>query len=95
MRTTHTFVELEVSPAAYREIRAKLLAADYGHCFDIGDREQTGTGPIDMTGIAVIPAPYTRCGACGAVVREVGPGNYECDCSSVNDQRTTETEEES
>jgi hypothetical protein len=55
LRTTHTYVELEISEAAYKEIRTKLLAA-YLHCFEIGDRDEDGSGPIDMSGIAVIPA---------------------------------------
>lgn len=52
---THTYVELEISEAAYKEIRAKLIAADYFHCFEVRDKGEQGTGPIDLTGIAVIP----------------------------------------
>ena len=37
---------LELSEAAYREIREKMEAAGYGHCFMPG-------GEIDMQGIAV------------------------------------------
>lgn len=33
MRATHTFAELEISSAAYDEIRAKLEAAGYQHAF--------------------------------------------------------------
>jgi len=47
LRVTYTFVALEVSAAAYEEIRAKLEAADYGHCF-------TEAGEIDMHGIALV-----------------------------------------
>ena len=47
LRVTHTFVTLEVSAAAYEEIRAKLAAADYDHCFMEG-------GEIDMHGIALV-----------------------------------------
>lgn len=47
LRTTHTYVELDLSPAAYDEIRAKLEAAGYDHCFIRG--EET----IDMHGLAV------------------------------------------
>lgn len=46
IRQTHTVVELEISAAAYDEIRRKLEDADYDHCF-------VGGGLIDMTGIAV------------------------------------------
>jgi hypothetical protein len=42
-------VILEVSPAVYEEIRLKLIAADYRHCFN----EQSGKEVIDMTGIAL------------------------------------------
>lgn len=52
-RSTHTFVTLEISRAAYDEIRSKLAAADYGHCF-IDDNT------VDMTGIAVQPAEAPR-----------------------------------
>lgn len=52
---THTYVELEVSEAAYKEIRAKLREADYTHCFEVRDTAADGTGPMDMSGIAVIP----------------------------------------
>ena len=47
MRSTHTYAILEVSPAAHAEIKAKLLAADYGHAI-AGDT-------IDMHGIALEP----------------------------------------
>jgi hypothetical protein len=52
LRTTHTYVELEVSESTYKEIREKLLLADYHHCFEVRDH---GTGPIDMHGLALIP----------------------------------------
>lgn len=49
IRTTHTYAVLDVSPAAYGEIRAKLEAADYQHAF-----HQTDAGMvIDMHGIAL------------------------------------------
>jgi hypothetical protein len=54
LRQTHTYVLLPLSPAAYREIRAKLLEAGYGHAFhDVGTFEEV----IDMHGIAVQRAP--------------------------------------
>jgi hypothetical protein len=43
---THTFVLMELSDAAYAEIKAQMEAAGYQHAFD----EQ---GNIDMHGIAV------------------------------------------
>lgn len=45
---------LEVSKAAFDEIKAKLQEADYTHCFD-GDR-------IDMYGIALVAAGDGRDG---------------------------------
>lgn len=50
MRTTHTFVELEVSAAVYDEIAAKLREADYDHAFI---QERDGSVVIDMHGIAL------------------------------------------
>ncbi|HTH42906.1 MAG TPA: hypothetical protein VL498_07060 [Terracidiphilus sp.] len=60
LRTTHTYVKLEVCEPAYREIRAKLFAAGYSHAFEVGDSKEHGRGPIDMTGIAVIPEPMKK-----------------------------------
>ena len=49
IRQTHTYAVLEVSPAAYREIRGALEAAGYAHAF-----HQGGDGEvIDMHGIAL------------------------------------------
>jgi hypothetical protein len=45
-RQTHTFVELELSPAAYDEIRLKLERAGYQHAF-------IDHNTIDMHGLAV------------------------------------------
>lgn len=52
MRNTHTWAALELSRSAYDEIHAKLMAAGYRDCFEVGNMEN---GPIDMYGIAVIP----------------------------------------
>jgi hypothetical protein len=50
LRQTHTYAILEVSPATYREIRAKLLSVDYGHAI----QHERGDGEvIDMHGIAL------------------------------------------
>jgi hypothetical protein len=46
IRQTHTFAELDVSPSAYDEIRAKLEEAGYEHAF-IGS-------VIDMHGIGLV-----------------------------------------
>lgn len=66
LRTTHTFVSLEISPAAYDEIRAKLLEAGYEDTF-IDERT------VDMHGIGVtrgyenIPIDVeVHCQKCGA-----------------------------
>lgn len=44
---THTYATLEVSAAAYDEVKSRLLAVDYGHT--INDE-----GEIDMHGIALV-----------------------------------------
>lgn len=49
IRTTHTYVVLEVSAAAYEEIKAKLAAAGYEDQF----HEEDGETLIDMHGIAI------------------------------------------
>lgn len=46
VRNTHTYVILELSQAAFDEIKRKLEAAEYQHAFMPG-------GEIDMHGIAV------------------------------------------
>jgi hypothetical protein len=55
IRQTHTYAEFELSKAAYDEIATKLLAAGYGHAFEIGAMIEVGKdcGPIDMHGIGV------------------------------------------
>jgi hypothetical protein len=50
MRVTHTYVVLEISPAAFAEIESKLKAAGYEHTFH-EDREHGSL--IDMHGIAL------------------------------------------
>ena len=54
MRSTHTYVLLALSEAAYEEIRAKLEAAGYQHAFHEND-ECPASPVIDMHGIAVVP----------------------------------------
>lgn len=48
MRSTHTYVILELSESAYREIREKLESAGYQHAI-------ASNGTIDMHGIGVAP----------------------------------------
>jgi hypothetical protein len=48
-RMSHTYVILQVSPAAYDEIKAKLEETGYGHAF----HEDTEGPLIDMHGIAL------------------------------------------
>jgi hypothetical protein len=50
---TYTYAILELSPAAYAEIRAKLEVAGYAHAFEKRD----GVECIDMHGIAVQAEP--------------------------------------
>lgn len=50
IRQTYTYVELEISKAAYEEISNQLVEAGYGHAFGIGHEHGD---PIDMHGIAV------------------------------------------
>jgi hypothetical protein len=59
---THTYALLDVSPAAYDEIAAKLREAGYDHAF--GDE-----GEIDMHGIALGRAASDEC--------STSPGNDE------------------
>lgn len=49
LRTTHTYAVLQISRAAYDEIRGKLLEADYGHAL----HREEGFELIDMRGIAL------------------------------------------
>jgi hypothetical protein len=49
LRSTHTYVTMEVSPATYAEIEAKFREAGYDHVFD-GEA-------MDMHGIALVPTP--------------------------------------
>ena len=55
MPTTHTFVTMEISAAAYDEIASKLLEAEYNHAFLDGAAADGGTA-IDMHGIALVRA---------------------------------------
>ena len=60
---TRTYVELELSRAAYEEIAQKLRVAGYDHCFD-GET-------IDMHGLGVTPEPDSgllRCTLTGFII---------------------------
>lgn len=60
LRTTHTVSTLEVSPAAYDEIAAKLRAADYAHVFE----DDSPGAMMDMTGIGITRVPTLICKTC-------------------------------
>ena len=51
MRTTHTYVLLELSQAAYDEIYEKMLRAGYQHALHKSQADPYET--IDMSGIAI------------------------------------------
>jgi hypothetical protein len=55
-RSTYTFALLEVSAAAYDEIKAKLTEAGYAHSLNDRDALQ----PIDMHGIGLVRAGRQR-----------------------------------
>jgi hypothetical protein len=48
---THTYVLLDLSEAAYLEIKNKLIANDYEHCIQDKDENEER---IDMHGIAIV-----------------------------------------
>lgn len=50
MRTTHTYVVMEISKSAFDEIKTKMEAAGYQHAFI---EEKGEPMAIDMHGIAV------------------------------------------
>ena len=54
LRTTYTYVTLEVSPETYYEIYDKLAAAEYDQCFHKSD--SSGAPLIDMHGLALVKA---------------------------------------
>lgn len=49
LRTTHTYVVMEVSPSAYEEIRKQLKDAGYAQAFHFQD----GVEQIDLSGLAL------------------------------------------
>ncbi len=50
MRSTHTYVMLEISEPAFKEIEEKLRLAQYDHCFHL----EAGALLIDMHGLALV-----------------------------------------
>ncbi len=56
IKQTHTFVELEVSAVAYKEIHDKLKDAGYDHVFTtVSKRGERGLHiALDMHGIAIV-----------------------------------------
>jgi hypothetical protein len=67
MRQTHTYVTMQLSAAAYAEIKEKMVAAGYDHVFG-------RDGEIDMHGIAVVP--YVNEITRDAVARFTGSSAY-------------------
>lgn len=59
--STHTCAVLDVSPAAFAEIRDRLQAAGYEHAFDRVDGKVV---MIDMQGIGLIEAASTSTTEC-------------------------------
>jgi hypothetical protein len=59
LRSTHTFVELEVPAELYDFVTKAMIDADYGHVFEVGSKPEPGkdSGPIDMHGIALTRGP--------------------------------------
>lgn len=53
LRQTHTFVTLQLTERAFKEISRKLKIAKYDHCF-------MDKHTIDMQGIAVVPPPKRK-----------------------------------
>lgn len=58
LRQTHTFVVMDLSPAAYHEIKSKMEEAGYQHTFI--ERDGGSEILIDMHGIAIGLEDSTR-----------------------------------
>lgn len=69
-KTAHTYAILEISEAAYREIRGKLEEAGYAHAFHLRDDQGDGE-VIDMHGIALRADPANPTGKSEALEAEV------------------------
>jgi hypothetical protein len=57
LRMTRTFVVLEIGQRAYREIKSRLVAANYEHAFQ---KDSEGGEVIDMNGIALSALPVKK-----------------------------------
>lgn len=90
IRTTHTLVDLPITPRAFNEIATALRAAGYSHAFLDGGR-------VDMTGIAVTGSGEESCARCSCVVRpdprerpvlctDCAPHYDESACDHVNER---------
>lgn len=75
VRTTHTHVEMQLSPAAYDEIAGKMREAEYDHAF-VHENGVDEHAAIDMQGIAVTRAQSVICKSC-VIEFEVGT-RHEC-----------------
>jgi hypothetical protein len=62
LRTTYTYVELEVSAAAYDEIAGKLRAAGYDHAFHGGTIDMHGIGLTRAADPQQADKPCKHCG---------------------------------
>ena len=72
---THTYAIMEVSREAYREIRARLEVADYGHAIQPG-------GELDMRGIALMPDKTQTAAPCGHPLSSISDLDDHCyDCA--------------
>lgn len=72
MRNTYTFAELEVSPAAYDEIKGKLEQAGYGHAFIEDAIDMHGIG---LTREACAHPDVCTCGKCREVALPMAHAN--------------------
>ena len=69
---THTYAIVEVTPATYAEIEAKLRAAGYDHAFELS-RYARDKHVIDMHGIALQRGKPERPSRRDDDVHEEGP----------------------
>lgn len=74
MRSTYTFATLDVSAAAYDEIKAKLTEAGYSHAFVDGAIDMHGIG-LTRAGVVAWPGaaitPILSCPFCGTLPETV------------------------
>lgn len=80
IRQTHTYSILEVSAAAYAEIRAKLEEAGYAHAF----HDERDGEVVDMHGIALCEQVNASCTGLGA---SWCPVHGDCTCPEPSMER--------